>query len=43
VLAHREPALDRLLGEQAGGQQTPGFEVLVQEVMAAISTSPFFT
>jgi hypothetical protein len=37
----REALLDGLLGDEAGGDQdAEGFEVLVQEVMAAITTAP---
>ena len=35
-----QPMLDRLLGQQPGASMTLGFEVLVQEVIAAIKTSP---
>ena len=44
VLTHglrSRPALDRLLGEQPGADHHRGFEVLVQLVIAAITTRPW--
>jgi hypothetical protein len=40
VRLYRQAELHRLLRQQSAASSTPGLEVLVHEVIAAISTSP---